>query len=780
MQTKLKSSIAFFVAFLLAFTLAPIAAYADNDEQNASPEEYSTEIGPLLDSTSDPQEENSYRYESGERILSSDGARTEQTLSTFSVITNPEGYKVFNWFDKFSKGYYTGTNAFKGIDVSEHNGLIDWKKVKASGVNYAIIRCGYGQNSTSQDDKQWINNVKGCIANGIPFGVYVYSYATNTTKAASEADHVLRCLKDAGLNPSKVGYPVYYDMEDKSTIGSDYAAMATTFCDKIKAAGYIPGVYANKSWFNEKLTASCFNNWTKWVAEWNTTIGLTYSGLSNFTSGNGMWQFSDYGTVPGINSKAVDLDYTFMKPKYNIAFASYNVSGMMRNVTGSALEPKVTVKLDGKTLAKKTDYTISYKNKKTGSTTTNAPTSAGTYEVTVSGAGLYSGTRSLGDMNIYDKPNIDTSMPFRLSSVASSNLVLDAAGGSPKSGANVSVWTINNGSNQMWYLESDGAGCYWIKNAASPNYVLDASNGSPKNGANISVWTKNKGNNQKWVLDGSTGEYVIRNAANNSLVLDASGGVPKSGANVTAWTSSNGKNQKWKLTTMNDLSAANVSAKGMVRNTTGQQLLPTVTVTIGGKQLKEGTDFTVLFGGETTAPIKAGTYTVTVQGKGSYKGTHSVGKMRLVDAPSISTSTKYRLLSAAGGGYLLDAAGGTPKMGANATIWSNNNGDNQKWYFMSDSKGYYTIKNAKVQSYVLDAAGGTPRIGSNVSVWKTNDGLNQKWIIDTADNGSFVLRNAANPELVLDASGGKPKIGANVTAWTYNGGKNQKWQLKAS
>ena len=101
-----------------------------------------------------------------------------------------------------------------------------------------------------------------------------------------------------------MGYPIYFDMEDASTIGSDYAAMATAFCDKIKAAGYVPGVYANKTWFNEKLTASCFGSWTKWVAEWNASKGLTYTGLSNFTSGNGMWQFSDYGTVPGINSKS--------------------------------------------------------------------------------------------------------------------------------------------------------------------------------------------------------------------------------------------------------------------------------------------------------------------------------------------------------------------------------------------------------------------------------------------------------------------------------------------
>ena len=522
MQTVVKSFIAFFTTFLLALIIVPFAtAYAD---ETIAPEvnEYSTEIGPLVSVTGDPQEENSYRFVNGERLSSVDGALTENKggLSTFSAIVNPEGHTVFDWFDKFSKGYYTGTNAFKGIDVSEHNGVIDWKKVKASGVDYAIIRCGYGQNSKSQDDDRWIQNVQGCIKEGIPFGVYIYSYATNATRAAGEADHVLRCLKDAGLNPSKLGYPVYFDMEDASTIGSDYAAMATAFCDKIKAAGYVPGIYANKSWFTTKLTASCFNNWTKWVAEWNASSGLTYKGLSNFTSGNGMWQFSDYGKVPGIPGHAVDLDYTFMKPKYNVGFASVTTSGMVRNATGGALSPSISVKVDGKTLKNGTDYTVSFT--KDGKTTTTAPSAAGTYAVSITGTGLYSGKKSIGNMVIYAKPNINTSFACKISSVSDGKLVLDASGATPKVGSNVSIWTSNGGNNQAWHLEADGNGYYLIKSAANTGYMLDASGASPKNGANISVWTNNKGNNQKWILVESDGSYTLINAANNSLVLDAS------------------------------------------------------------------------------------------------------------------------------------------------------------------------------------------------------------------------------------------------------------------
>lgn len=97
----------------------------------------------------------------------------------------------------------------KGIDVSYHNGTIDWKRVKQSEVEYAIIRCGYGTNDKSQDDKKWEENVKGCTDNNIPYGVYLYSYADTVEKASSEADHAIRLLQG-----KKLKYPVYYDLEE--------------------------------------------------------------------------------------------------------------------------------------------------------------------------------------------------------------------------------------------------------------------------------------------------------------------------------------------------------------------------------------------------------------------------------------------------------------------------------------------------------------------------------------------------------------------------------------
>ena len=189
----------------------------------------------------------------------------------------------------------------KGIDVSYHNGTIDWKRVKQSEVEYAIIRCGYGTNDKSQDDKKWEENVKGCTDNNIPYGVYLNSYADTVEKASSEADHAIRLLQG-----KKFKYPVYYDLEEdairKKLSKTEIANIAKTFCNKLSAKGYTVGIYANKDWFTNYLTDSCFNNWTKWVAQYNT--------VCNYQGKYDMWQCSSTGRVPGISGN-VDLNYSY-------------------------------------------------------------------------------------------------------------------------------------------------------------------------------------------------------------------------------------------------------------------------------------------------------------------------------------------------------------------------------------------------------------------------------------------------------------------------------------
>lgn len=186
----------------------------------------------------------------------------------------------------------------RGIDVSVFQGNIDWTKVKAAGIQFAIIRCGYGSDLTKQDDSKFKQNVTGCKDNDIPFGVYLYSYADSIEKAKSEAAHVLRLLKGINLQ-----MPVFYDLEDANTVGKcstkTIGDIAETFVNAIRAVGYKAGIYANLDWFNNKLTDKRFDAWDKWVAQYNAKC--TYKG--EYVG----WQYSSTGRVDGISGN-VDLD----------------------------------------------------------------------------------------------------------------------------------------------------------------------------------------------------------------------------------------------------------------------------------------------------------------------------------------------------------------------------------------------------------------------------------------------------------------------------------------
>lgn len=182
----------------------------------------------------------------------------------------------------------------KVIDVSYHNGTIDWEKVKAAGIDGAILRCGYGDNITSQDDEQWKRNADECTRLGIPFGTYLYSYAKSDAQAKSEAEHVLRLVKGY-----KLSYPVYYDLEEDGT-ESGAAGRMKIFADIIEKAGYWCGIYCNKSWWDNHLK-SIGDRYTKWIARYNNTLGM---------NGVDMWQYSSSGTVSGISGK-VDMNHCY-------------------------------------------------------------------------------------------------------------------------------------------------------------------------------------------------------------------------------------------------------------------------------------------------------------------------------------------------------------------------------------------------------------------------------------------------------------------------------------
>ena len=216
--------------------------------------------------------------------------------------------------------------AYKVIDVSEHQGVINWDAVKGN-VDGVIIRCGYGDNIASQDDKQWKRNADECTRLGIPFGAYIYSYAKSEAQARSEAEHVLRLVKGYRLS-----YPIYLDLEQAGT-QSGAIARAQIFGDIIEAAGYWCGIYANKNWWTNYLAG--LERYTKWVAQYNSQC--TYSGSYD------MWQYTSSGSVPGISGN-VDMNHCYRDFAKEITGGSATPSTPSANApSGSTLDLVVGV-----------------------------------------------------------------------------------------------------------------------------------------------------------------------------------------------------------------------------------------------------------------------------------------------------------------------------------------------------------------------------------------------------------------------------------------------------
>lgn len=179
----------------------------------------------------------------------------------------------------------------KVIDVSQFQGVINWEAVRPQ-IDGAILRCGYGMDQANQDDAQFKRNADACTRLKIPFGVYLYSYADTAERAASEAEHVLRLVRGYDLL-----YPVYYDLEQPG-IEQSAAACARVFGDRIEAAGYWCGIYADANWWENYLIG--VNRFTKWVADYSNTPDFTVKNVD-------MWQYTANGRIDGIET-AVDMN----------------------------------------------------------------------------------------------------------------------------------------------------------------------------------------------------------------------------------------------------------------------------------------------------------------------------------------------------------------------------------------------------------------------------------------------------------------------------------------
>jgi len=280
------------------------------DAEAASDEDSNKGADEASDEASDadvvaPLAENSWRYV--------DGSLRSDLPDDYGANADFEG-RAMHSMPKGAKA--------QGIDVSEHNGTIDWQSVKDAGIDFAILRVGFaGDTNGGRLDNYFKRNVSECERLGIPYGVYLYSYARNEDDAQAEARLMLSALK--GHSPT---LPVYYDLEEQKTNAdgspkwtpfndpSKLASIAKTFCGQIAAAGYKPGIYANVNWFKNYLTDPCFlsSGWSIWTAQYwyggryDECLGLTPDAPAKYDC----WQYSSRGSVPGVSGD-VDVNYWF-------------------------------------------------------------------------------------------------------------------------------------------------------------------------------------------------------------------------------------------------------------------------------------------------------------------------------------------------------------------------------------------------------------------------------------------------------------------------------------
>lgn len=353
-----------------------------------------------------------------------------------NVVTDP-WYKISysNSFGYVSADYIkllgedksyipSNTTSIKGIDVSYHQGDINWEKVKNDGVKFAIIRAGSG----TKEDSKFKENIKGALAVGIQVGVYWFSNAYTVNGAKDESQ---KCMEVISPYKSKLSFPVFFDYEEytlklaqESNFNlslSSVSNICKTFLSNLKSNGYKCGIYTNKTVSKYYLSDALRNSYDFWIAQYNDKC--TYWG--KYT----MWQYSQTGKVNGINGN-VDLNYYFKSNP--ISMSKTTISSISdQKYTGSKITPSISVKYNNKTLVKNKDYTVSFEKN----------TNVGTATATIKGKGNYTGAKSI-TFKIVPKTVTNT----KVSSTTSSSIKLSWSKVSSANGYRVYRSTSKNGT----------------------------------------------------------------------------------------------------------------------------------------------------------------------------------------------------------------------------------------------------------------------------------------------------------------------------------------------
>ena len=454
----------------------------------------------------------------------------------------------------------------KGIDVSSHQGTIDWGKVVNNGIDFAIIRSGYGK-YVFQEDKNFRSNYSGARNAGIKVGTYWVSYAMSTEEAYEEAEICYSVIKGCSFD-----YPVYYDMEVSSQSNGlskqQITNIGLAFCQRLASHGYKVGIYANKNWFTNFIDKDQVINkgYEIWLAQYPSGDYAVNPELYDRSQECGVWQYSSKGGVGGIsgyvdvNVSYVDYGMTasceiqlsgFQNPAKGYKHTPGANCGLYGTITSSHPIAHVwggVYSLDGTPASGQSTVCDDYPN-------TTSYSLRGTFNNTVIfddiPEGNYVFCLSAEDNDGYSKELIHNEFtigdPLSTEWYESLNpvqlgesfdaIILNKNCWKPirtDSTTNVVLHEEEWVTSEMWRFTLQPDGSYKIVNFEN-GLCLDADSFGTDNGTNIGSVQSNDSQAQRWYLYAVNGGYVFR-PAYGCLVMDLSGNNSDDNTNIHLWT----------------------------------------------------------------------------------------------------------------------------------------------------------------------------------------------------------------------------------------------------
>lgn len=686
-------------------------------------------------------------------------------------------------------GTYNGTKAFfdyrnnlfvqqaKGvIDVSSWQGDVDWAKAKADGVEGAIIRLGYGWGNSA--DKKAQRNINECKRLGIPFGIYWYSYAYDANCARAEGNDVAAKLRQMGVSPNDLKYPVYYDLEKWTWAGHTpptnpnvYSGMADAWYGALQSAGYKNlGVYSYTSYLQGPLNNSSIYAKTRWVAQYGAQMGYNAFGANDRG-----WQYTSSGHIDGI-SGSVDMN----------AFGSKNYA-QDSSVIDVRKMPVVSVP-DG-------NYFINVRFKVASSV--DIPGASTSDSATIQ---LYSGNGSKAQQFKFSKQSDGS---YVITNV-NSDKALDVRGAAAGNNSVVQQYAINGTNAQRWFIRDSGAG-YYLQSALG-NWVLDLSGGNTSNGTAIRLYAPNGTQAQRFVVSSSevsvpvNAAVNIKSAGKSNLVFDVPGASTANSARIQLYAANGTNAQKFRFQQIGN------GTYNIVNVNSGKVL------DVYGASASNGA---VLQQYDSNGTV-AQQWTVRNYGDGKIS-LMSVNANKAIDVPGANYSSNVALqlyspndtaaqqwiiekfktmrdrLNEQAAKHRQDLPDGTYSFGsklktnmkmdvygasrsdcANVQLWTGNGTNAQRWRVSHDDNGYVTLTSANSDK-ALDVYGASTANGANAQQYASNGTYAQKWIAIKNSDGSYTFQSALAENKVLDVSGASTSNGANVQLYAANGTNAQKW-----